>query len=527
MPTQGERTTPEPNDEESPSANARAAARRRRSSGRRAFVSSEMPTRLMLQRRAPEATRRHAVRAMLRGLGLLTLDLSAFWVMRGVVRLIRDQEVYGAPLAEAVRSVFPKGILGGFDFVVALVIGLALAGAYGRGDQRRDVGRIAKGTALAVSLALWGPLWNGLGPMVLAQGALMLAIMWSGISFCRLLFDASLKLVFQTPADGDPMVFVGDRADAEARRIHDSLLGKNRMRHSRWVNLPQSGADNELSPAEALTLVHDALAGENADTLVLCGEYSLDMFEAIVEVAASAGIRVLAVPRISGVVQAQDAVVWYGGNPFVELTLPALRGWQLFIKRGIDLVAAAVGLVILSPLFVLVAALIKSDSPGPVFFSQERVGYGGRVFRVFKFRTMRQDADAIKQQYLHLNASGDPRLFKIPDDPRVTTLGRFLRKWSIDELPQLFNVLNGEMSLVGPRPFFEEDLKSYSDYHFARLGAKPGITGLWQVKGRSAVVDFEEVVRMDREYIEDWSVWLDFSILAQTVPAVLRGRGAY
>jgi exopolysaccharide biosynthesis polyprenyl glycosylphosphotransferase len=526
MPTQGERNSSDP-IEETPSANARAAARKRRTSGKRAFVSSEMPTRLMLQRRAPDATRRHAVRAMLRGVGLLTLDLGTFWVLRGIVRLVRDEAVYGEPLATALQSVFPQGLLGGFNFVVALVIGLSLSGAYGRGDQRRDLSRIAKGTALAVSLSLWSVFWRAPDGFVILQAILMLAIIWSGLSVARLLFDAALKLVFQTPADGDPMVFVGDRADEEARRIHDSLLGKNRMRHSRWVNLPQLGDENELSPADALTLVHDALAGENADTLVLCGEYGADMFEAIVEVATSAGIRVLAVPRISGVVQAQNAVVWYGGNPFVELTVPSLRGWQLFIKRGVDIVAAAVGLVILSPLFAVVAALIKSDSPGPVFFSQERVGYAGRVFRVFKFRTMRRDADSIKQQLAHLNASGDSRLFKIPDDPRITPLGKFLRKWSIDELPQLFNVLNGEMSLVGPRPFFEEDLKNYLDHHFARLGAKPGITGLWQVKGRSAVVDFEEVVRLDREYIEEWSVWLDLWILLQTVPAVLRGRGAY
>jgi lipopolysaccharide/colanic/teichoic acid biosynthesis glycosyltransferase len=146
---------------------------------------------------------------------------------------------------------------------------------------------------------------------------------------------------------------------------------------------------------------------------------------------------------------------------------------------------------------------------------------------MLKFRTMRKGADAEKPALGHLNHTGDSRLFKIPDDPRVTRVGRILRRWSLDELPQLWNVLRGDMSLVGPRPFFESDLEDYQVHHFRRLAAKPGLTGLWQVSGRSNVVDFEEVVRLDRQYIEQWSIWLDLSILLRTLPAVLRRDGAY
>jgi len=485
------------------------------------------PTRLLLQRRGPESLRRHVLRAVSRVALLIVSDVGAFWLMREAVRFVRDQRVYGDQVAAAIAAVFPKGVLGGSHFVVALVIGMAFAGAYGRGDARRDVARVARGVSLAVALSIWTVVWSGPFLVTIAQGVLMLALVWSVVATERLVFDAFIRFVFQTPADGDPMVFVGDRNDVEARRIHDHLLGPHRARSTRWVHLPQRGDPDAQTPLKSMEIIHDAISTGNADTLVLCGEYEPAVFEAVVDAATAAGIRVLAVPRVSGVIQERNGLVWYDGAPFVELTVPGLRGSQLIVKRAIDMIGSLFGLIVLAPVFAIIAIAIKLDSAGPVFFTQDRVGYAGRSFRVLKFRTMRRDADALKSELGHLNVSGDDRLFKIPQDPRVTNLGRFLRKWSLDELPQLLNVLSGEMSLVGPRPFFVQDLKSYLDHHFARLGAKPGITGLWQVKGRSAVTDFEEVVRLDREYIDRWSVLYDFWILLMTIPAVLRGRGAY
>jgi len=203
-----------------------------------------------------------------------------------------------------------------------------------------------------------------------------------------------------------------------------------------------------------------------------------------------------------------------------------LKGQQLVIKRIVDLIGSSCALVVAAPLMIAIAITIKRDSPGPILFAQERVGLGGRRFRMLKFRTMRNGADAEKKALAHLNHTGDPRLFKIPNDPRVTNLGRRLRRWSLDELPQLWNVLVGDMSLVGPRPFFESDLETYEDDHFRRLGTKPGITGLWQVSGRSGIVDFERVVALDTEYVRNWSLLLDLRILFRTVPAVLGRRGA-
>ena len=206
---------------------------------------------------------------------------------------------------------------------------------------------------------------------------------------------------------------------------------------------------------------------------------------------------------------------------------PALAPHHAAVKRCVDLFGALAGLVLVAPLLAVLALLVKLDSPGPVLFVQTRVGRGGHTFRMLKVRTMRIGADAEKAALASLNQSEDARLFKIPSDPRVTTVGRVIRRWSLDELPQLWNVVAGHMSLVGPRPFFESDLDDYEAHHFRRLAVKPGITGLWQVSGRSDILDFEEVVRLDRYYIEHWSLALDLRIVARTLPAVMSRCGAY
>jgi lipopolysaccharide/colanic/teichoic acid biosynthesis glycosyltransferase len=219
--------------------------------------------------------------------------------------------------------------------------------------------------------------------------------------------------------------------------------------------------------------------------------------------------------------------VWHHDEAFFELGAPVLKMSAVAIKRATDILFASILLLGALPLIIVIAAAIKLDSRGPVMFRQHRAGRGGKRFEMLKFRTMREGADDEKNDLAHLNRTGDVRLFKIPSDPRVTRIGAGLRRWSLDELPQLWNVLRGDMSLVGPRPFFESDFGAYEDHHFRRLDTKPGITGLWQVSGRSDVVDFEDVVFLDRQYIEQWSLWLDLSILLRTIPAVIRREGAY
>lgn len=251
--------------------------------------------------------------------------------------------------------------------------------------------------------------------------------------------------------------------------------------------------------------------------------------------SSSIGIRIETLTREGGLENTEIIDGGRGGallrrRPHVvpvDATLPALKGHRALLKRSADLVGACVGLVVLSPLLLLLAILVKLDSPGSVVFSQMRAGWRGRSFRMLKLRTMHTDAEDTKAAVMHLSHTEDTRLFKIHSDPRATRLGNVIRRWSLDELPQLINVLRGDMSLVGPRPFIESDLDDYEEHHFCRFAVKPGITGLWQVSGRSDIVDFEEVIRLDRYYIDNWSLALDLRILARTVPAVIGRRGAY
>lgn len=204
---------------------------------------------------------------------------------------------------------------------------------------------------------------------------------------------------------------------------------------------------------------------------------------------------------------------------------PAWASWQRVAKRVVDIGLAAALLILTAPLWLIIALAIKLDSPGPVIFRQRRVGKDGRLFTFYKFRGMVADAEARLHEVAHLNEVDGP-IFKSRRDPRVTRVGRVLRRTSLDELPQLWNVLRGEMSLVGPRPPLPMEVAQYEPWQRDRLLAPGGITGLWQVSGRN-MLGFEEMVRLDLDYITRWSLWLDLRILARTVRVVLTARGAY
>jgi exopolysaccharide biosynthesis polyprenyl glycosylphosphotransferase len=202
-------------------------------------------------------------------------------------------------------------------------------------------------------------------------------------------------------------------------------------------------------------------------------------------------------------------------------------GKSYLVKRCMDFFIAALFLSLTWPVYLVIALAIKVDSAGPVFFKQTRVGLHGRKFQVWKFRTMRTDAEKQQGELEALNEIKDGVIFKIKNDPRITGIGSFLRRYSLDELPQLFNVLLGEMALVGPRPLPTRDVDNFSPHHFFRHEVLPGVTGLWQVSGRSNIVDFEQVIELDFNYIENWSLTMDLRILLKTVMVVLKKEGAY
>jgi exopolysaccharide biosynthesis polyprenyl glycosylphosphotransferase len=237
------------------------------------------------------------------------------------------------------------------------------------------------------------------------------------------------------------------------------------------------------------------------------------------------GIEFKIVPGILELIASRLDVDELGGVPLLTVSEIQLKGFNAAIKRGTDILLSMLGIVLLSPCFIFFSILVKLTSPGPVWFAQERVGLDGKVFPMFKFRSMIKNAEKLFPQLEPLSEV-DGYLFKMKDDPRITPLGKFMRRWSIDEFPQLFNVFLGHMSIVGPRPPLPRETKKYSTWHRKRLRVRPGITGPWQVSGRS-LLPFEDMVRLDIYYIENWSLWLDFKIILRTVPVVLFGRGAY
>lgn len=250
------------------------------------------------------------------------------------------------------------------------------------------------------------------------------------------------------------------------------------------------------------------------------------LIETIVHRCEEQGIIVRVRTEMFNLQVARSYVDNLQGLPVLTIQSGPSESWQLVAKRLIDIVGSAALLLALAPLFAAIILIIRLDSPGPVFFKQERVGFNKRRFRMLKFRTMVAQADMQQDALERLNEAAGP-VFKIKKDPRITRIGKLLRRFSIDELPQLINVLKGDMSLVGPRPLPLRDVARIElHWHKRRFSIKPGITCLWQVNGRSDIA-FDDWVRMDLDYIDKWSLGLDLLILIKTIPAVFRGPGAY
>jgi exopolysaccharide biosynthesis polyprenyl glycosylphosphotransferase len=418
----------------------------------------------------------------------------------------------------------------GWDVVAFLLIiqplALGVFGSYGGGALRVEFSRIAR-AVLTAALLFWvysrlpttgvAAGMSGLGTALYAAWAI-------GLIFAsRLVVDELVAFAYDLGIGQRRVLVVGTAA--EARKVTE-MLGYRRGSDIKIVGLLSPSQTRQSGAVGTVAELEEGLRSTGARGIIVASNLSFEAFETLIRQCFEAGAAVSVLPgRLNQFRTKLDLRRARAGVLF-ELQPRGLWLPQLAVKRALDISLSLIALLLASPFYLLIALAIKLDSRGPVFFKQWRAGIGGQPFRMYKFRTMVADADRLKAQLQHLNGSGDPRLFKIKGDPRVTRVGRFLRKTSLDELPQLLNVLRGEMSVVGPRPFFPDDLKTYEPHHFERLSVLPGITGLWQVSGRSDIVDFEEVVRLDSEYIRNWSIGRDLVILIKTVPAAF-GRGAY
>lgn len=314
----------------------------------------------------------------------------------------------------------------------------------------------------------------------------------------------------------------------------------------RVIGLVENGHVDPSSPAsfEGVPIIGDisslpeAIRASAANEVIISdpnvpGEA---LFDVMIQTGRRRGVEFRIAPTLLNCLPSKTEIDQVGSLPMVTLFRSPLSGVARIVKRGSDLTIALMALTILSPLWLLIALLIKLDSSGPIFYKQERVGMDGRIFLFFKFRTMRSGSDdAEHREFQRKYIKGQPDsnqgdaarpAYKLRSDERVTRLGRILRKASLDELPQLFNVLRGDMSVVGPRPPIPYEVEAYELWHRKRLDMKPGITGLWQVSGRNRL-PFDEMVRMDLYYIENWSLLLDIKIILQTLPVMLRGDDAY
>ena len=302
-----------------------------------------------------------------------------------------------------------------------------------------------------------------------------------------------------------------------------------RMKHEVRMR-PESGVEifaeldlNNTQLHNLVNLLHDhAING----VILSTRHTNFDRAEAVVNACEIEGVEAWLVADFFKTHISSTTLDDFYGRPVLVFRSAPEASWQGMLKQGMDFTGTVLGLILISPVMIGVAIAIKLTSQGPVFFKQMRSGLNGAPFTIYKFRTMVTNAEQLKHELAAMNEMTGP-VFKVTSDPRVTPIGKWLRKFSLDELPQLFNILRGEMSIVGPRPLPVDETKRINDAaHRRRLSVKPGLTCLWQVSGRSEIKEFKDWVRLDLEYIDNWSLWLDIKIILRTFPAVFRGSGA-
>ena len=432
-----------------------------------------------------------------------------------------------------------------FPVTVAMLVYERVYRFYGAFSYTQEAIKIFKAILVSSLLTVaWAFLFRGgfsFRDFSYSRGVFLLYFAFALVAFT--IFHLGLRVIQTQIRERDinllPTFVVG--TGSEAGRIINELRERKDLGY-RLIGVIRSNENDEARISEIPVL------GDITDLAQLIREYKIQeviitddsfdperLFDAMIGAGRSHKVEFRFAPSVFNLIPQKTSVEQIGILPMVRLFTEPLSDAQRFLKRTSDILIAMIAMIVTSPLWLVIAIMIKRDSRGPVLFRQERVGMDGRIFLCLKFRTMHADADdAIHRETYKQNIAGEfaltagnenPTYGKVPNDPRVTRAGRWLRRSSLDELPQLINVLGGDMSVVGPRPPIPYEVHEYDIWHRKRLDMKPGITGLWQVSGRNRLT-FEQMVKVDLFYIENWSIWLDLKIILLTIPALWRDEGA-
>jgi exopolysaccharide biosynthesis polyprenyl glycosylphosphotransferase len=454
---------------------------------------------------------------------LVNLSFALAYYVRYELQLVR-------PVLDAFRAPYTEYLWFQLWYTVLMLIFLNLDGAYLQrrgGSWLTEAYRIASATTtvavilIAATFIIQPLVYSRL---LLAEAAAITIALLSGARAVRRIVEAQLR---KRGVGVARVIIVG--AGETGRAVMRAIVARPELGYQVVGFVDDDPGKGDLGRFKALgglDQLGTLVKSERVDEVIIAlpSTYHRKIIE-VVRACEKFGARARVVPDLFHLSISRVDVDDIGGVPLLGLKEATIPRTGRLVKRALDILLSALALVLAAPLMLLTAIAVRLESPGPAIFKQIRIGQRGRPFYFYKFRSMRQGAEEEQARLLDRNEASGP-LFKIKDDPRLTRVGRFLRRASIDELPQFFNVLKGEMSLVGPRPGLPDEVAQYQSWHRQRLEISPGISGLWQISGRSDLT-FDEMVMLDIYYIENWSLGLDLTILLRTIPRVILGDGAY
>ncbi len=415
-------------------------------------------------------------------------------------------------------------------FIAALIIVSRRMHLYAPIEARNTLHdlRLSIQACLTAGLLLSGALYVSRGE-VISRGVVLLTILLTTILIVvrRLVWRFIVYRRYERGMEARNILVVGTGRVGQALRHHVEGIRHLGYTFKGYIHIPGVDADGGAKDEDILGTFEEVLEVARlhfVDEIFLCSPVERGLVKQLVEQARDVSVDIRVVPEMYDGLAWNSPVEYIGQFPTISLHRSDVPVIGLMMKRVVDMCLAAIALILLSPILMIIAIAVRMDSKGPIFYASERIGKKGRVFRCFKFRTMVPDAEKRRSEVLHMNER-DSILFKIANDPRITNVGRVLRKYSLDEIPQFFNVLRGDMSMVGPRPPIASEVKKYQLNHLRRLDVTPGITGLWQVQARQDP-SFDSYISLDTAYVENWSLWLDLKILIRTFAVVVGGTGA-